>query len=63
MNILNTEVLETYPDVFKNKLGPEDRIRCDPVRLTFNEKKIESYNAMTYDVLRFLKLKPQEEKI
>ena len=62
MNILKTEVLRKYPDVFKKELGPEECIRCDPVRLTFNKKKIKSYNAMTYDVLRFLKLKPQVEK-
>ena len=47
MELLKNEVLLKYPDVFKNELGPEDRIRCDPVRLTFNDKKIKSYNAMT----------------
>ena len=47
MDSLKNEVLLKYPDVFTKELTPKDRIKCDPVRLTFNDKKVKSFNAMT----------------
>ena len=49
MWIIEEKILSNWGEVFKNKLGPQDRVNIEPVQLSLKPGSVPVYSARPYD--------------